>query len=139
MWVDGGGGGWGLPPHTCTHTHTHTCTHTCGKHDNFMQMATPIGESLGIPYDVISFFYAHACACGWGAPSHHPHPNPPTLPPQRGTPGIIQNSIALELIEIFQLFEDLKSVETPPPMGGCIIWWVGGWVDGWGQVKSLKI
>ena len=24
-------------------------------------------------------------------------------------------------------------------MGGCIVWWVGGWVDGWGKVKSLKI
>ena len=36
-------------------------------------------------------------------------------------------------------FEDLKSVETSPPMGRCMVWWVGGWVDGWGQVKSLKI
>ena len=27
------------------------------------------------------------------------------------------------------LFEDLKFVETPPPMGGCTGWWVvGGWV-----------
>ena len=38
--------GWGLvggcPLHTCTHTRTHMC----GKHDNFMQMAAPIG---GIP------------------------------------------------------------------------------------------
>ena len=47
----GWGGGWlGGAPHTCAHTltcmHTHTrkCAH--GKHDNFMQMAAPIG---GIP------------------------------------------------------------------------------------------
>ena len=45
-WLDGGGGGglvgwgWGCPPHT----YTRTCTR--GKHDNFMQMAAPIG---GIP------------------------------------------------------------------------------------------
>ena len=26
------------------------------------------------------------------------------------------------------MFEDLKSVETSAPMGGCIISWVGGWV-----------
>ena len=51
-WVDGVEGCWRMPPHTstCTHMHTHTHTHTCtcmyGKHDNFMQMATPIG---GIP------------------------------------------------------------------------------------------
>ena len=34
----GVGGGWGCPLHMCT------CT--CCKHDNFMQMAAPIG---GIP------------------------------------------------------------------------------------------
>ena len=48
-----GGCGWGVVggcpytcahAHACTHVHTHTCT--CGKHDNFMQMAAPIG---GIP------------------------------------------------------------------------------------------
>ena len=45
--------GWGVvggAPHTCahacTHMHMHVHTHTHGKHDNFMQMAAPIG---GIP------------------------------------------------------------------------------------------
>ena len=38
-------GGWGLP-HTHVHMHAHACTHARGKHDNFMQMAAPIG---GIP------------------------------------------------------------------------------------------
>ena len=57
-WVDGGGGGWGVPPHTCMH----------GKHGNFMQMATPIGfgEILGIPYDVIHAcvrVHVRACVC----------------------------------------------------------------------------
>ena len=36
------------------------------------------------------------------------------------------------------MFEDLKSVETPPPMGGHMVWWLDGWVDWCGQVKSLK-
>ena len=27
-------------------------------------------------------------------------------------------------------FEDLKSVETSPPMGGCLVWSVGGWMGG---------
>ena len=41
-----GGGGWlGVPP-THMHVHVHACTRTHGKHDNFMQMAAPIG---GIP------------------------------------------------------------------------------------------
>ena len=41
----GVGGGWGVPhTHVHMHVHGHTCAH--GKHDNFMQMAAPIG---GIP------------------------------------------------------------------------------------------
>ena len=56
LWEVGGGwiglgGGWigvvGGTPHTCTHAHTcmHAHARTCmhGKHDNFMQMAAPIG------------------------------------------------------------------------------------------------
>ena len=44
-WVYGGGGCLGVP-HTHMHTHVHACTYAHGKHDNFMQMAAPIG---GIP------------------------------------------------------------------------------------------
>ena len=28
--------------------------------------------------------------------------------------------------DILIQFEDLKSVDTPPPMGGCLDWWVDG-------------
>ena len=48
----GVGCGCGVPPLMCTCMHTHACmcmhahTRTHGKHDNFMQMAAPIG---GIP------------------------------------------------------------------------------------------
>ena len=41
--------------------------------------------------------------------------------------------------DIFILFEDLESVETPPPMGVCLVCWVDGWVNGLNHVKSLKI
>ena len=100
-WVDGGGGGWGVPP-THMHMHAHARTCTCGKHDNFMQMATPIGGIPGNSLWCHMHVHVRACAHEWHAPSHHPHPiHPPTHPPG-GTPGIIQNSIALELIEIFQ-------------------------------------
>ena len=125
----GWGGGWmglgvfGGCPHTCAHTRARTHTHAraCmrGKHDNFMQMAAPngFGEILGIPYDVICVrtcvrmrACACVCTCAGGTlsppptPTHPPpHHHPPTPPPPRGgTPGISQNSIALELIEIFQ-------------------------------------
>ena len=46
MRVDGGRGGWEVPPHMCTGMCMHAHARTCGKHDNFMQMAAPIG---GIP------------------------------------------------------------------------------------------
>ena len=102
-WVDGGGwmgvgGGWGVPPHTCTHVHTrtHTHAHIHIKHDNFnCKWQPPLGESLGIPYDII-----HACACVCmcmcvgGTLSPPPCPHPPTPhphPPGGWTPRIIQN------------------------------------------------
>ena len=60
-----------------------------------MQMATPSGEYLGIPYDVMC---VHVHVGGV-----HPLTTPtPIHPPLGGTYGIIQNSIALELIETFQ-------------------------------------
>ena len=127
-WVDGGGGVIEGCPHTCVHaracTHAHACTCMRGKHDNSMQMAAPIrfGEIPGIPYDVIrACACMRACARVWGdpvtTPIHPPpHPTSPIHPPPHppppsthlptpqggGPPGISQNSIALELIEIFQ-------------------------------------
>ena len=117
MWVGGGcggaphvgGGGWGCP-HTHAHMDMHAHIHI--KHDNFnCKWQPPLGESLGIPYDVICArvcVRARACAHVWGSPPHHPRPpsphpiHPPPHPPGGWTPGISQNSIALELIEIFQ-------------------------------------
>ena len=115
VWVDRGGGWLGGAPHTrvhahaCTHAHARTCMH--GKHGNFMQMVAPIefGGIWGIPYDVIHAcmcvcICACVCMCMWVGCTLSPAPtpiHPPTNPPG-GTPGIIQNSIALELIKIFQ-------------------------------------
>ena len=114
-WVDGGGGWLGGAPHThahaCACTHAQACTCMHGKHDNFMQMVAPIGfgEIQGIPYDVIrvcACVHVHACTCMCicvhvcgGTLSPTPTP---IHPPPGGTPRISQNSIALELIKIFQ-------------------------------------
>ena len=99
-WVYGGAGWLGGTPHTCAHAHACMVNMIIS-----CKWPPPLGESLGIPYDVIrTYACMHVCACMrvhvWGAPFHHPHPHPPT--PEGGTPGISQNSIALELIEIFQ-------------------------------------
>ena len=137
--MDGGGGGWGMPP---THVHMHVHAHTCMLNMIIScKWPSPLGESLGIPYDVIcACMCMHACACVWRAPSHHPPPSSTHPLPPRGDPWNQSkfNSTATNR-DISIPFEDLKSVETSPPMGGCMVWWVGGWVDGWDQVKTLKI
>ena len=103
LWLWGWGGGWGVPPHMCTCMRMHTHAHACVVNMIIScKWPPPLGVSLGIPYDVLCA-HAHACACVGGAPTHHPTPtstHPPT--PQGGTPRISHNSIALELIEIFQ-------------------------------------
>ena len=101
LWLVGRGAGWmgvgdglGVPP-THVHTHAHACMHTHAhihvKHDNFnCKWQPPLGESLGIPYDVIRMracVYMHVCTCMYmcmRAPSHHPNPHPPTSPPPSG-------------------------------------------------------
>ena len=86
--VDGWGGGWlGVPPtHMDMHAHACTCTHA---HAHLLNMIISckwlpsLGESLGIPYDVI-----RACACMrvcvhmcGGHPLTTPHPiHPPPIP-----------------------------------------------------------
>ena len=90
LWGWGGGwmgvgGGWGCPPHT----YTCTCTHAHAHMLNMIiscKWPPPLGESLGIPYDVI-----HACACMrmrvnlcGGHTLTTPHPHPPTPSPRGG-------------------------------------------------------
>ena len=110
------GGGWigvgvvgGLPPtHVHMHAHTHAHTHVVN-----MIISCKWPPLLGNPWEfpMMSYACAHTCMCVhahvcahvWGAPSYHPPPtstHPPYTP--GGTPRISQNSIALELIEIFQ-------------------------------------
>ena len=97
LWGLGGVGGWGVPHthvHMHTHTHAHMCTYTHVRMVNMIiscKWLPPLGESLGIPYDVIhacTCMYVHAYACVWGGilspPPTHIHP-PPT--PRGGTPG----------------------------------------------------
>ena len=110
LWEHGGmggwglGGGWGCPTHMCTCTRMLMHAHACMVNMIISCKWLPpldLGKSWGFPYDVICM-----CTCMWTCvggtlsppppPSTHPHPS-------GGTPGIHQNSIALKLIEIFQL------------------------------------
>ena len=136
------GWGWGVvggTPHT--HTHACACMHTHARMLNMIiscKWLPPLGESLGIPYDVIcvcACMHVHVCAHVWGAPSHHPPPHPPAPHPPGGTPGISQNSIALELIEIFQFRLKIWNLwRLPHPWVGV---WFGGLVGGlMGGIRS---
>ena len=125
--------------HTRAHTHVHAHTHICGKHDNFMQMAAPIGGIPGNSLWCHMCMCMHACMCMCmceGAPSHHPPPTSTHPPhPQGGTPRISQNSIALELIKIFQFRLKIWNLwRLPHPWVGVFL---GGWVGGlMGGVRS---
>ena len=98
---------------------------------------------------MMSYTHVHACAHVLRAPSCHPSLR--STPTPQGDP---QNQSKFNITctnrDISIPFEDLKSVKNSPPMGGCMVWWVGGWLggwmggwlaglDGWGQVKTLKI
>ena len=95
-WI-GVGSGWGVPPHTCAHAHAHARTHM-HAHVCMVNMIIsckwppPLGESMGIPYDVIcTCVHVRACACmctcvgGIPSPPHtpiHPPPTPRVGPPE---------------------------------------------------------
>ena len=143
----GGGhlGAWEVSPHTCTcmHAHTHTHAHLY-MYRNCKWLPTwrhPCLECL----PCLTCMCVCACACmhAWDTP-HIPIPTPTPIHPSATPQGVDpRNHLKFDNTSTYQdisiPFEDLKSVKNSPPMGGCVVWWVVGWVDGWGQVKSLKI
>ena len=126
---------WEVSPHACTCMHTHVY-----MYKNCKWPATWRHPFLAC-LSCLTCMCMHVCVCVHGTPPHtHTHPpHPPICHPPRGTPRFSQNLITLELIKIFQFCLKISNLKNSPLMGGCMVWWVGGWVDGWGQVKSLKI
>ena len=134
------GGIWGhggVP--TCMHTHAHA-HNTCIE----LQMAASMEASMFNMFNM----HVHACvhmrvhACMHGTPPTHLYlPPPPSthLPPPQGVDP--RNHLKFDNTSTYQdisiPFEDLKSVKNSPPMGGCVVWWVGGWLGGlMGGVRS---
>ena len=101
--MDGVKGGWGVPPtymcmHACTRTHIYTL--------NMIISIANCSPHWGNPWEFPMMSYAHVCACtctcmcmGVGGTLF----TTPTPIHPGGTLGISQNSIALELIEIFEI------------------------------------
>ena len=146
-------GAWGGIPHTCTCT----CTHAHAHMHNYTCIEIANGHRHGgiHVYHVYNMFNMHvrvsmhvcACMCAWDTPPHthtHPQPHPPICHPPSGVDP--WNHLKFDNTSTYQdisiPFEDLKFAKNSPPMSWCVVFlggWVVGWVDWWGQVKSLKI
>ena len=128
----------GVSPHARACTHTHTCIE--------LQMAASMEASMFSMFNMHVRACVHACVCAcvhaWDTPPHthtYPHPHPPICHPHRGVDP--QNHLKFDNTSTYQdisiPFEDLKSVKNSQPMGGCVVWWVGGWLCGlMGGVRS---
>ena len=124
-WVDGGGKWLGGAP-THVHMHVHTCTlkyaHACMVNMIIScKWLPPLGESLGIPYDIICMcacmcVHAHACACVWEAPSHHP-------PPPGADPSNQSKFKSTWTNQDISIYGDFS-------IHGWVYSLVGGWMDG---------
>ena len=138
-WGASGGMG-GVPTHTHMHTHACTCTHAhlyiyrnCKWPPTWKHPCLACLTCMCVRACVC----VHECACvpAWDIPPHthtHPHPHSPIChPPRRVDP---RNHLKFDNTSTYQdisiLFEDLKSVKNSPPMGGCVVWWVGGLMGG---------
>ena len=139
----GGGRWWGVSGgmgclHTCAHMHmhAHACTHMhrhVYTYRDCKWLPPWRHPCLSCLQHACAFMCSHAYACMHGTAPNTPipTPNPPTCHPSRVDP---QNQLKFDNTWTNQdnliLFEDLKSVENSPPRGGCIVWWMGGFMGG---------
>ena len=144
-WMGGIWGHGGVSTHMHMHAHARTCTHA------HLYMYRNCKWPLTWKHPCLACLTC-MCVCMHGTPPHTPMPTPVPIHPSATPPGVDpRNHLKFDNTSTYQdisiPFEDLKSVKNSLPMGGCVVWWVGGWVvgwvdgwvDGWGQVKSLKI
>ena len=151
LWLWGGGrwmgsiwGHGGVPTHMHMHAHACTCTHAhLYMYRNCKWLPTWRHPCLACLTCMCMRACMHVHACMHGtSPSHthtHPHSHAPIHHPFRGVNPWnhlkFHNTSTYQDISI--PFEDLKSVKNSPPMGGCVVWWVGGWLGGlMGGVRS---
>ena len=94
-------------------------------------------------FSMFSMFnmHVHACvcvhvhACMHGTPPHTPIATPTPIHPSATPRGLDPwNHLKFDNTSTYQdisiPFEDLKSVKNSPPMGVCVVWWVGGLMGG---------
>ena len=152
--VWGGGscmGGMGGSPHTCTCMHTHTCTHAhLYIYRNCKWPLTWRHPCLACLtcMCMCACVCVYACACMHPYNTHtHPHTYLHLHPPIHHSPGggpqnhlKFNNTSTYQDISIpLKEFEIYEEFPTHGWLCGLVGGWVVWWVDGWDQVKSLKI
>ena len=140
-WVGGASGGMG-----CSHMHMHMHARTRTHAHLYMYRNCKWPPTWRHPclacmcMRTCMCIHVHACMHGTPPPHPYPPPSPSTHPlPARGVDP--QNHLKFNNTSTYQdisiPFEDLKSVKNSPPMGGCVVWWVVGWLGGlMGGVRS---
>ena len=84
-------------------------------------------------FSMFSMFNMHVHVCMHGTSLHTPMPTPTPIHPSATPQGMDPwNHLKFDNTSTYQNisipFEDLKSVKNSPPMAGCVVWWVGGWL-----------
>ena len=136
-----GGGRWmgGIWRHGGVPTHMHMHTNTCTRMHAHLYMYRNCKWPPTWRHPCLACL---TCMCMPGTPPTHPCPPPPHPPIRHPSRGVDpRNHLKFDNTSTYQdiyiPFEDLKSVKNSPPMGGCVVWWVGGWLGGFmGGVRS---
>ena len=142
-WVGGIWGhleAWGVSPHACTCMHAHVYMYRNCKWP--LTWRHPCLACLSC----LTCMCMCACMCVYACVHgtlRHIHIHPQLIHPLATPWGNSWNHLKFNNTwtnqDISIPFKDLKSVKNYAPLGGCMVWWVGGWVGWWvGQVKTLK-
>ena len=132
-----GAGGWGGMGGVPTHMHVHARTHAhLYMYRNCKWPPAWRHPCLACLTCMCVCVCMRVYACMYETPPHTPMPSPtpihPSATPPRGVDP--QNHLKFDNTSTYQdisiPFEDLKSVKNSPPMGGCVVWWVGGLMGG---------
>ena len=127
-WVGGMGG---VPTHMHMYVHACTCTHThLYMYRNCKWLLTCLACLTCMC--VRAWVCVHPCMRHPPHSHANPHPHPPIRHPPRGVDP--WNHLKFDNTSTYQdisiPFEDLKSVKNSPPIGGWVVWWVGGLMGG---------
>ena len=116
----------------CPHTHAHACT--CTHAHLYMYGNCKWPPTWRHPC-LACLTCMCMCACMHSTHPYTPIPTPTPIHPSATPQGVDPwNHLKFDNTSTYQdisiPFEDLKSVKNSPPMGGSVVWWLGGLMGG---------